>query len=128
VRTLSDVPKFQERERPAPTFSLSYQIFGYGALAAATLLIILRMYVPHPSRPSPRSKVLMELVSIAIWNRNKIVIGIVVAVWGTSISFFLESESLLQTTGKLIHVVRYRYLTGELSISITFGSSGLMTS
>jgi hypothetical protein len=55
------------------------------------------MYVLHPSRPSPSSNVLMELVSIAIWNRNKIIIGIVIAVWGTSISFFLESESLLQT-------------------------------
>jgi hypothetical protein len=45
----------------------------------------------------------MEHVSIAIWDRNKIVIGIVITVWGTSISFFLESESLLQTTGKLTY-------------------------
>jgi len=67
---------FQERERSAPTFSPSLQVLGYCTFTASSLLIILRI--------------------IAFWNRNKIVIGIVIAVWGTNISFFVESISRLR--------------------------------
>jgi hypothetical protein len=38
--------------------------------------------------------VLINVASIAIWNRNKVVVALAMIVWGISIGFHLRSESL----------------------------------
>ena len=65
--------------------------------------------------------------SIAIWNRNKTVVALVIVVWVTNISFLIHGKSLF--TGpvselKPIHIwIVTRYHSGEESISKYFGSS-----
>ena len=37
---------------------------------------------------------LIESSSIAIWNRNKVVMAIAIVVWGTNVAFLIEGRSL----------------------------------
>ena len=44
-----------------------------------------------------RNYELIDVASIAIWNRNKVVVTLAITVWGTSIAFHLRSKSLSLT-------------------------------
>jgi hypothetical protein len=65
------------------------QSFGYLGLAAASLLIVLRVYVV--SIPFP-SHVLIEASSVAIWNKNKIVVAIAASLWVTHVAAMIQSK------------------------------------
>jgi hypothetical protein len=41
----------------------------------------------------------MEVGSIAIWNRNKVVIAISFIVWGTNVAFLIQGKSFITTGG-----------------------------
>jgi hypothetical protein len=49
----------------------------------------------HYDRP-PEARRLRELDRIAIWNRDKIIIAIAMAIWVTEISLFVHGKYLLQ--------------------------------
>jgi len=66
------------------------QTFGYVGLAAASLLIVLRTYVS--SNPFS-SHVLIEASSVAIWNKNKVVVAIAASLWVTHIAAMIQSKS-----------------------------------
>jgi len=66
-----------------------FQIFGYLGLAAASLLIVLRVYVPL----CPFSgQVPTESSSIAIWNKNKIVMATAAILWVTNIVIMTQGK------------------------------------
>ena len=56
---------------------------------------MLRVYVSHAFRSSFRSKALKEPGRIAIWNRNKIILGITVVIMVTDVALFIKGKYLL---------------------------------
>ena len=68
------------------------------AFAAASLLIVLRMYVLVRVSGNmsivPRSKLLMGTTSIAIWNGNKLAIALASGVWVANLGFLAQSKTL----------------------------------
>lgn len=64
------------------------------ATAAASLLIVLRMYVLFPDPIVEDNWALTDAASFAIWNMNKIVIAIATSAWGTSIISQIQSKPL----------------------------------
>jgi hypothetical protein len=64
------------------------------AAAAASLLIVLRMYVLLPDPIVEDNWALTGAASLAIWNMNKIVIAIATSAWGTTIIFQIQSKPL----------------------------------
>ena len=69
-----------------------------------------------------RNQVLIDIASIAIWNRNKFVVTLAIAVWGISAAFHIQSKPLpftlpleeLESHGALTTVVLVnRCRTGE---------------
>jgi hypothetical protein len=63
------------------------------SLAAASLLIVLRMCVLHfISYDLPPKHVFMALSSIAIWNRNKLMSALASTFWFTNVSFLVHGK------------------------------------
>lgn len=64
---------------------------------ASSLLIVLRMYVHNndPTEPLSQNHTLIDVASIAIWNKNKIVSSTAFAIWGINGAFFLQRKLLL---------------------------------
>jgi hypothetical protein len=56
--------------------------------------------------------VLIELTSIAIWNKNRVVIALATCVWGIYLAFFIEGESSLHSGRRTEAAYRYRSLSG----------------
>ena len=98
------------------------QTLAYLALASASFLLLLRMYVPSThlnhvhlygrrahTRPGD---------SIAIWNYKKTVVGIAICLWVTNVAFLLQGKSLplLPTIRNPRQTCVSRYNKGELSI------------
>jgi hypothetical protein len=67
-----------------------WKIFGYLAFVTSSLLIVLRMYVIVLVICD---QILMNDFSIAIWNKNRVVVGISLGVWMTNIAFLIQGES-----------------------------------
>jgi hypothetical protein len=64
---------------------------------SATLLVIFRMYVSfHSSKPGPSfpNQALIEVFSVAIYNRNKFVMALAVTAWVINFSLIIEGKSL----------------------------------
>ena len=63
---------------------------------AASLLIVFRTYVftTVPSNKIFWNQALINVASIAIWNRNKVATALAMSVWGASVGFHLHSKSL----------------------------------
>jgi hypothetical protein len=40
----------------------------------------------------PRDQVLIEAPSIAIWNRQKVVVAVAISVWGIDVAFLIQGE------------------------------------
>jgi hypothetical protein len=74
-------------------------IFICLSATAASLLIVLRTYVFVYNSTQWQFSVirLIDVASIAIWNRNKVVVALTFIVWGISIGFHLQSKSLFLT-------------------------------
>ncbi|KAI9453602.1 hypothetical protein F5148DRAFT_1289011 [Russula earlei] len=96
------------------TFEL---IFSYLGVAAASLLIVLRVYVAYLPVPNPA---LIEASSIAIWNRNKIVVAIATGVWAVNVAVIIQGKShptddhqCLLTLDLLPGIVRLRSIWSE---------------
>jgi hypothetical protein len=81
------------------THLLFLQLFAYIAFAAASLLIVLRVYVPNADDQHPKPGHLRKLGRIAIWNTEKIIILIAVGVWLVNVSLLIEGSYLLQIMG-----------------------------
>jgi hypothetical protein len=66
------------------------QLFGYVSLTTSSLLIALRVYV----LANPFSHhVLIEACSVAIWDMNKIVVGIAASLLVTHAAAMIQSKS-----------------------------------
>ena len=63
------------------------------AFIAASLLIVLRMYVYSNACHDYSPKMaLIKATSIAIWNKNKLVTAIALGVWVTNIAFLIRGN------------------------------------
>jgi hypothetical protein len=73
--------------------------------------------------------VLINAASIAIWNRDKVVVTLTIIVWGTSIGFHLHGQFLplapVEDLESHINVIGDRYRAGEWPISIILDPLGL---
>ena len=74
-------------------------------------------------------QVLINAASIAIWNKNKVVVPLTLIVWGTTVGFHLHSKSLpvtpVEDLESRINVVGNSYRDGEWPISIFLDPLGL---
>ena len=65
---------------------------------------------------------LITIASVAIWDRNMVVMTLTVIVWGTSIGFHLYSKLLplvpVEDMESHINVIGDRHHTGERAVSI----------
>jgi hypothetical protein len=72
---------------------------------------------------------LTNAASVAIWNRNKVVVTLTIIVWGTSIGFHLHSKFLplapVKDLESRINVIVDRYRAGKWPISIILDPFGL---
>ena len=73
---------------------------------------------------------LINAASIAIWNKNKVVVPLTLIVWGTTVGFHIRSKSLPVAPVDLdleshIPVVCNSYRDGEWPISIILDPLGL---
>jgi hypothetical protein len=87
----------QREERLTSCFRFAFkQVFGYMAFVTASLLIVLRVYVSAVLFYVSQSSVIKRLwttSSIAIWNKNRVVVAIALGVWVTNIAFLIRGES-----------------------------------
>ena len=65
------------------------------ALAASSLLIVLRMYVSFWVALTK----LMEAIRIAIWNKKMIVVAFATGVWVVNVAFLIQGNSLPPSVG-----------------------------
>jgi hypothetical protein len=75
------------------------QVFSYMTFSLASLLIVLRTYVFRPFVPQTSSVGGAHspgpgLYSIAVWQKNKLAIGLAIGVWLINASFLLEGKTL----------------------------------
>jgi len=69
-------------------------VFGYLGIAAASLLIVVRMYaLPILCVPSLPGQDLIDSFSVAIWNKNKIAIAIATSLWVTNVAVIIQGKS-----------------------------------
>jgi len=102
---------------------LFFQIFSYMALAASSLLIVLRMYVLTMTDSLEQTPTVA--ISIAIWNRDRIMMTIAASMWVTNVSFLIQGESNLSTVESTIRTdLVFRYLAGEWSLSAVLKPQG----
>ena len=78
------------------------------------------------------NQVLIDTASIAIWNRNKVVVTLTTITWGTSIGFHFHSKFLppapVEDLESRINVVEDRSRAGEWPILNNFGPTRLISS
>ena len=87
------------RERLLPCRFLFKFLFCLSAMTSS-LLIGLRTYVViynYTTTTIFRNQVLINIISIAIWNRNKYVLALAITIWVANVAIHLQSESLLST-------------------------------
>jgi len=65
------------------------------ALAASSLLIVLRMYVSF----WVASAKLMKEIRIAIWNKKTIIVAFAAGVWVVNVAFLIQGNSLPHSVG-----------------------------
>jgi hypothetical protein len=58
-------------------------------MCASSLLIVLRMYVLF-NTSTFRSQPLIEVSSIAIWNRNKVAMTMAIIIWGINAVVYVQ--------------------------------------
>lgn len=63
-------------------------------MSASSLLIVLRVYALS-NTPTFPNQTFTDVARIAIWNRNKVAMGIGISVWGVNAVGFLQCKSLL---------------------------------
>lgn len=82
-------------KRPLIDHRLFPQTFAYLSLAAASLLIVLRVYVlVHISAVwSSLNLALIVAVSIAIWNKHRVAMGMAIGIWGINVVLHIQGES-----------------------------------
>ena len=70
-------------------------------MSTSSLLIVLRMYVLNndPTEPVFPNQTLIDVASIAIWNKNKIVGAIAFSIWVINAASFLQRKLLLPLIG-----------------------------
>lgn len=74
--------------------STLFQVFGYLGIAAASLLIVVRMYaLPILCVRSRPGQDLIDSFSVAIWNKNKIAIAIATSLWVTNVAVIIQGKS-----------------------------------
>jgi len=63
-------------------------------MSASSLLIVLRMYVLINISVIPKSPQsdLIEVSSIAIWNRNRFAVVVSIIVWATNAAFLIQGK------------------------------------
>ena len=64
--------------------------------AAATLLIVLRMYVFAYTLRAPTippNQALIRHASIAIWRSNQVITAVAIVVWGINVVFLIRGKS-----------------------------------
>ena len=79
----------------SPGLLPSPQILVFVALAASSLLIVLRMYVSFWVAFAK----LTEAIRIAIWDRKTIIVAFATSVWGVNVSFLIQGNSLPPSVG-----------------------------
>ena len=82
------------RERPTFCCYLITKAFALLTLSASSLLIVLRMYVLSGTSTF-RDQPLIEVASIAIWNRNKVVMTLAIIIWGINAVVYVQCRLLL---------------------------------
>lgn len=103
------VPVFEGR-----ALSTSFQVFGYLGIAAASLLIVVRMYaLPILCIPSLLGQDPIGCFSVAIWNKNKIAIAIGAGLWVTNVAAITQGKSSAPSSRPLgipsrRDIIRYR--------------------
>lgn len=111
VSTLSTEPRFKGSTLIKSPFLFS-QVFSYLALAASSLLIVLRVYVLAMTDSLEQTPT--EAISIAIWNRDRVMMTVTASMWVTNLSFLIQGESDLSTVESAIRTdLAFRYLAGE---------------
>jgi ABC-type transporter lipoprotein component MlaA len=73
-------------------------------------------------------QMLIDAASIAIWNKNKVVVTLTIMVWGTGIGFHFYSKFLNLVPIEDLEsrmMFGYRYRAGEWPISINLDPLGL---
>lgn len=74
--------------------STLFQVFGYLGIAAASLLIVIRMYaLPIHCVPSRPCQDLIDIFSVAIWDKNKIAVAIATSLWVTNVVAITQGRS-----------------------------------
>jgi hypothetical protein len=67
----------------------------YLSAAAASLLIVLRMYVfTYTATTISPYQALIEDTSITIWNKNKVITAMTFCLWGINVAIFIQGKSL----------------------------------
>lgn len=71
-----------------------FQTFAYLGLVTSSLLIVFRMYVffCHSDWGHSSQTNLTEASSIAIWNKNRLVVGIAIIVWATNVLVIISGK------------------------------------
>ena len=64
-------------------------------MLSSSLLIVLRAYVLINTSTVLNLSKLTEAGSIAVWNRNRVVVALAISVWVVNAAFLLQSKSLL---------------------------------
>jgi len=74
--------------------STLFQAFCCLGIAAASLIIVIRMYaLPVLCVPSRPGQDLIDIFSVAIWDKNKIVVAIATSLWVTNLAVFTQGKS-----------------------------------
>ncbi|KAI0284060.1 hypothetical protein BC826DRAFT_170495 [Russula brevipes] len=75
-------------------------ILAYLSTAAASLLIVLRMCVVLSLllHDNPQEQPLIDVASIAIWNKNKVVTVTAYSIWGINVAFLIQAIARLEST------------------------------
>jgi hypothetical protein len=50
--------------------------------------------------PIPLNQVLIEITSIAIWNRERVVVAMAITVWVVNVAFLVQGKSPLSTPSR----------------------------
>lgn len=82
------------RERPTFCCYLFTKVFALLTLSASSLLIVLRTYVLSNSS-AVRKQPSIEVASIAIWNRNRVVMAMAIVIWCINAVVYVKCSLLL---------------------------------
>jgi hypothetical protein len=84
-------------------------------MVASSLLIVLRMYVLINNSMGPVSpnQTLTDVASIAIWDKNKIVVATAFSIWVINAAFFLQRKLLLPCPTSDLEPISYSNVVGH---------------